>query len=412
MLKKTPGTGDGYRAPRSGELMTNTNLAATFRALAKSGKAGFYTGRIAEAIVKVCRDQGGLLELADLEKHMALGTQTTDPISLRISSHNNGVSNGATDNRSASEADDVDLWEHPPNGQGIIALMALGILAHLEDSGSIPPLTPSNHNSPEVLHAIIESLRIAFADGRWWVCDPDHFQIPIAELTSKAYSAERAKLFNPKQANGSLQHGDPSPAHQHCDTVYFCVTDRWGNGISFINSNYDGFGTGIIPSGCGFTLQNRGANFDLQEGHPNVLAPDKRPYHTIIPAMVTNASDGSLNTVYGVMGGFMQPQGHVQVLLNMLRFGMNPQTALDAPRICISAFETAGGGDGTVWLEEGIDEHTVNELRRLGHTVEVVTEHKRSVFGRGQVIRCSRDDGKLVYSGGSDLRGDGAVHAA
>ena len=206
-----------------------------------------------------------------------------------------------------------------------------------------------------------------------------------------------------------IHHG--SPAHSSSDTVYFSVADSEGNGISFINSNYTGFGTGIIPAGCGFTLQNRGANFSLANGHPNALAPGKRPYHTIIPAMVTNAADQSLHSVFGVMGGFMQPQGHVQVLLNMLVFKMNPQAALDAPRICIGSGMPDDGQvmDSTVSLEEGISEEVGQQLMEMGHTVEILRGHHRARFGRGQVIRAHTEDGQLVYSAGSDMRGDGAA---
>ncbi len=229
-------------------------------------------------------------------------------------------------------------------------------------------------------------------------------------MLSPEYLHERAKLFHSTRASVDLQHG--SPAHNHCDTVYFAVTDRWGNGMSFINSNYGGFGTGIVPAGCGFTLQNRGANFSLDAAHPNRLAPNKRPYHTIIPAMITNPSDGSLHTVYGVMGGFMQPQGHVQVLLNMLVFELNPQAALDAPRMCIGAGMPGADGtvfDRTVYLEEGIKEKVVEELRGMGHRVQVVGGYQRGLFGRGQVIRAHSEEGQIVYSAGSDPRGDGAA---
>lgn len=283
--------------------------------------------------------------------------------------------------------------------------MALGILEELERAGKIPKFTEAQHNSPEYLHAIIESLRIAFADASWWVSDPDVEKVPSQELLSQAYLAERAKLFNADKASDILDHG--SPAHNHCDTVYFAVTDKEGNGISFINSNYSGFGTGIIPKGCGFTLQNRGANFSLSPGHPNALGPRKRPYHTIIPAMITNVSDGSLHSVYGVMGGFMQPQGHVQVLLNMLAFNYTPQAAMDAPRVCIASAPPELPQDRTVYVEEGISDETVAGLEQLGHKVEVVKGWERGIFGRGQIIRCHYDDGKLVYSAGSDLRGDG-----
>jgi gamma-glutamyltranspeptidase / glutathione hydrolase len=260
------------------------------------------------------------------------------------------------------------------------------------------------------LHAAIESLRIAFADANWWVADPNEAKVPTRDLISSKYLAERAKLFSPTSASSGIDHG--SPAHNHSDTVYFAVTDSDGNGISFINSNYAGFGTGIIPEGCGFTLQNRGANFVLgPPDHPNILAPRKRPYHTIIPALLTNADDGTLHTVYGVMGGFMQPQGHVQVLLNMLVFGLNPQAALDAPRFCIGAGLPDHGevADATVYLEEGIHSDVVKGLQDLGHQVKVVKGYERALFGRGQVIRRHIDDGVLVWSGGSDLRGDGSA---
>jgi gamma-glutamyltranspeptidase/glutathione hydrolase len=209
-----------------------------------------------------------------------------------------------------------------------------------------------------------------------------------------------------------MDHG--SPAHNHSDTVYFAVTDKQGNAISFINSNYTGFGSAIIPKGYGFTLQNRGANFNLEPEHPNVLAPGKRPYHTIIPAMITNVHDGSLHSVYGVMGGFMQPQGHVQVLLNMLTFGLNPQQALDAPRVCIGAgFPDEGKVlDMTVYLEEGIGEEVRDQFKGMGHEAEIVEGYGRSLFGRGQLIRSNFDDGMQVFSAGSDLRGDGAAFPA
>lgn len=376
-------------------------LARTFRTLAAEGKKGFYEGRIAQALVKVVQDLGGYLTLDDLKYHAEIGSQEVDAISLKFSGQGVGEKQG--DNESHQG---VQVWEHPPNGQGIVALMALGILEELERTGKIPRFTEAQHNSAEYLHAVIESLRIAFADANWWVTDPDVEKVPTQELISRSYLAERAKLFDPNKACDVIDHG--SPAHNHSDTVYFAVTDREGNGISFINSNYDSFGTCIIPEGCGFTLQNRGANFSLQEGHPNVLAPRKRPYHTIIPAMITNL-DGSLHSVYGVMGGFMQPQGHVQVLLNMLAFKFNPQAALDAPRICIGAGTPAVGKtpDGTIYVEEGISEEAVAGLRKLGHKVEVLTGYQRRMFGRGQLIRCHYDDGKLVYSAGSDPRGDG-----
>lgn len=393
MLKKDPSASDGYRAPKAGELMHNPNLARTFRTLGREGKKGFYTGRIADEIVKVVQDLGGHLECEDLLHHLELGTERVDPISLTF-------------------RDEVELWEHPPNGQGIVALMALGILEELEKNGTIPRFEEMSHNSTAYIHAVVEALHIAFADAVWWVTDPNEVTVPVKSLLANEYLAERSKLFDPKKASHVQHHG--GPAFNHSDTVYFAVSDRGGNAISFINSNYGGFGMAAIPHGCGFTLQNRGANFSLDPDHPNVLAPRKRPYHTIIPAMVTNAADGSLHSAYGVMGGFMQPQGHVQVLLNMLAFKHSAQTALDAPRICIGAGMPDQGEvmDQVLYLEEGVGEEVREQLQKMGHNAQIVKGAQRSLFGRGQLIRCTVEDGRVVYSAGSDLRGDGAAFPA
>ncbi|KAJ5770029.1 uncharacterized protein N7511_002080 [Penicillium nucicola] len=405
MLKVDPSAKDGVRSPLPGEIMKNPTLAKTFRVLAAEGKKGFYEGRVAEQIVKVVQDLGGYMTLEDLAYHSKVGTQEVDAISLDFTGQD--IVSKATPGTDGEANQGVTIWEHPPNGQGIVALIALGIMEELEKAGKIPKFTEAQHNSAEYLHAVIESLRIAFADAAWWVTDPDVERVPSQGLLAREYLAERAKLFQPDRAADIMDHG--SPAHNHCDTVYFAVTDSEGNGISFINSNYAGFGTAIIPAGCGFTLQNRGANFSLQEGHPNALAPRKRPYHTIIPALITNISDGSLHSVYGVMGGFMQPQGHVQVMLNMLAFGYHPQAALDSPRFCLAA-PTDESTDRTVWVEEGISNEAVEGLRRLGHKIQILTGWERAAFGRGQIIRSYYDDGKLVYGAGSDMRGDGMAY--
>ena len=413
MLKTDPKARDGKRAPLPGELFYNPTLAHTFRLLAKHGKKGFYEGSVAEELVKVVQDLGGHISLEDLKHHAQFGSQEVDAISLVFKGQNVGNVHDESDiEREREDKNGVEIWEHPPNGQGIVALMALGILEELERTGKVNTFQENEHNSADYLHALIEALRIAFADANWWVTDPDVEKVPTKELISRKYLAERAKLFDPKKACNCIDH--VSPAHNHSDTVYFAVTDKEGNGISFINSNYGGFGTCIIPRGCGFTLQNRGANFTLIDGHPNVFAPRKRPYHTIIPALITNPSDQSLHSVYGVMGGFMQPQGHVQVLLNMLTFKYNPQAALDAPRICIGAGTPDQGKtlDRTVFLEEGISEYVAEKLRAMGHDVEIVTGQSRGLFGRGQIIRCHVEDGQYVYSGGSDPRGDGAAFPA
>ncbi|KAL2127653.1 hypothetical protein VTI74DRAFT_10364 [Chaetomium olivicolor] len=408
MLKADPSAPDGVRAPKVGDIIKLPNLARTFRTLATEGKKGFYSGRIAEEIIKVVQDLGGHLELADLHHHLETGSEPVDPISLKFRGQGTGSSG-------------VELWEHPPNGQGIVALMALGILQELESHGKIPTFTAADHNTAPYLHAIIEALRIAFADASWFVTDPSTNAVPSSGLISQPYLAQRASLFDPSRASDILSHGEPfpSPALRSSDTVYFAVTDAAGNAISFINSNYGGFGTAIIPRGCGFTLQNRGANFSLDRRHPNVLAPRKRPYHTIIPGLVTNLADGSLHSVFGVMGGFMQPQGHVQVLLGQLVGGLNPQQALDAPRVCIGAGMADVGDvyDRTVYVEEGMPEETVQGLRELGHKVVVLGGwggKGRQMFGRGQIIRWTVDevDGTGVWSAGSDMRGDGAAYPA
>ncbi|ATY58390.1 acylase ACY 1 [Cordyceps militaris] len=410
MLKRDPAAADGVRAPRTGEIMKNPALANTFRTLAEKGKQGFYTGRIAEELVKVVQDLGGYLELDDLKHHGDLGSEPVEPVSIKF--YGQGLASESAD-------EGIELWEHPPNGQGIVALMALGIIQELEKAGKIPTFTPDDFNSAPYLHAIIEALRLSFADGNWYVTDPNVTKVPIAGMISEEYLAGRAKLFDPSKVCEGITKGQPpftSPALQSSDTVYFTVADAAGNAASFINSNYDGFGSGIIPHGCGFTLQNRGANFSLRSDHPNRLEPGKRPYHTIIPAMATNISDGSLHSSFGVMGGFMQPQGHVQVLLGQVVGRLDPQQALDAPRICIGA-GLAGPDETSDWVvhvEEGIPEATIEALRRLGHQVKVLRGAERSLFGRGQIIRQLVDpvDKTPLWSAGSDPRGDGAAYPA
>ncbi|KAF4984718.1 hypothetical protein FZEAL_159 [Fusarium zealandicum] len=407
MLKKDTAAKDSVRAPRPGEILKNPTLAKTFRTLATEGKEGFYTGRIAEELVKVVQDLGGRLELDDLKHHLETGTETTQPISVKF--RGQGLASKDADGG-------VELWEHPPNGQGIVAIMALGIIEQLEKQGKIPAFSPEDFNSTPYLHAIIEALRLGFTDASWFVTDPNVTKVPTEGLISEKYLAERAKVFDPAKAHDALQPGNPpfvSPALQSSDTVYFTVTDSAGNAASFINSNYGGFGTSIIPKGCGFTLQNRGANFSLDAKHPNKLEPRKRPYHTIIPGMTTNLKDGSLHSTFGVMGGFNQPQATVQVLLGQAVFKLNPQQALDAPRICIGAGMPDEGNvlDWTVHVEEGISEEVVEGLRKLGHKVVVLKGWKRAMFGRGQIIRYTVDpDGTPVWSAGSDGRADGGAY--
>ncbi|KAK0615295.1 nucleophile aminohydrolase [Bombardia bombarda] len=408
LLKKDSKAERGYRAPRAGELYGNPLLAETFRRLAEHGKRGFYEGPVAEAVIEVVRSLGGYLTLDDLKSHGEMGSEITEPVSLRLWQ------------LADEEHQEIDLWEHPPNGQGIVALMALGILQAFERDGKIRRYGSRDHNSIEYLHALIEALKIAFSDGSWFITDP-HSSEPVTtqSLISDEYLSSRAKLFSPSTVTTDLTPG--SPAHKTSDTVYLAVTDPEGNACSFVNSVADTFGSRIVPAGTGFVLQNRGAGFHLNPAHPNAYAPNKRPYNTIIPAMVTNASDGSLNTVLGVMGGAMQPQGHVQVLLNMVMFGMNPQEALDAPRVCIGvalpgkSTDPGKKVDRTVYVEEGIAEKTVRGLEGMGHEVKRVEDWNRALFGRGQVIRVKTGEvegvKERVYSAGSDGRGDGAAVA-
>ncbi|XP_033004073.1 glutathione hydrolase-like YwrD proenzyme [Lacerta agilis] len=301
----------------------------------------------------------------------------------------------------------LHVWEIPPNGQGITALLALNILENFN-------LKEMGHNTARYLHVLIEAVKISFADTLWFCADPEKVAVPTAKLLSKPYARDRSKLIDLQRATAKYNQGNPFPVGS--DTVYFTVVDTQGNACSFINSNYMGFGTGLVPDGCGFTLQNRGANFSLQPGHPNCLAPRKRPYHTIIPALATDADSGELLCSFGVMGGFMQPQGHVQVLLNMLEFGMNPQEALDVPRFCVEYDKKVDAW--LVSLEDGIPRHIAEALIAKGHTAMApVTGHSRSMFGRGQII--TKGDwwrhwrilpsSSNVFWAGSDPRADGCA---
>ena len=358
------------RAPRAGEIFRNPGLAKSLSLIARENKQGFYQGQIAEAIASVIKEAGGCLSEDDLEAH---ASTWESPISVNYRG--------------------LRVYECPPNGQGITALIALNLLEGF-DLSSLPSL------SIERMHFMIEVMRLAFADARWYVADPAFSKIPVEGLLSKEYANERRKLINNKRATIEPKRGTPVASS---NTVYLSVVDGSGNACSFINSNYWGFGTGIVPKGWGFTLQNRGHNFSLDPGHPNVLAPRKRPYHTIIPAMVTRESDDSLYASYGVMGGFMQPQGHVQVLSALVDDGLDPQSALDLPRFCIDV-EKAGG---RVAIEEGMPMKTIEGLAKLGHAIYKVTGYERSLFGRGQIIL--RDTETGVLCAGSDPRADGCA---
>jgi gamma-glutamyltranspeptidase/glutathione hydrolase len=293
------------------------------------------------------------------------------------------------------------VFECPPNGQGLAALLALNLLEGF-DLAALPPL------SAERLHLEIEAMRLAFADARRFVADPDASPAPLAGLLSPAYTAQRRRLIDMERCLPLAQAGTPPDSS---DTVYLSVVDGEGNACSFINSNYLGFGTGIVPRGWGFSLQNRGYNFSLDAAHPNALGPGKRPYHTIIPAMATHAASDELYASFGVMGGFMQPQGHMQVFTALVDDALDPQAALDRPRFCIEPDDSLlpGGGAqrGSVSLEEGIPLSVMARLAELGHPVTPVSGMGRSLFGRGQII--CRDPQSGVLCAGSDPRADGCA---
>lgn len=356
------------RGPRAGEVFRNPGLARTLRAISAGGKEAFYRGAIADAIVAVVRAAGGRLSAKDLADH----TSAWDtPISVTYR--------------------EVRVWECPPNGQGLAALLALNILEGF-DLAETQPL------SAQRLHLVIEALRLAFADARHYVADPAFADIPLEDLLSKEYAARRRAGIDVSRAAQDVVHGAP---YRASDTVYLSVVDGQGNACSFINSNYMGFGTGIVPAGYGFSLQNRGAGFTLQPGHFNALAPGKRPYHTIMPALATDAANDELYACFGVMGGFMQPQGHVQVLLALVDDGADAQAALDRPRLMIPVENEPG----PVMLEEGIANETAAALAQMGHALQMVSGYERVIFGRGQIIR--RDPETGVLSAGSDPRADG-----
>jgi gamma-glutamyltranspeptidase/glutathione hydrolase len=358
------------RAPKAGEVFRNPGLARSFREIAKGGADAYYKGEIAKAIAETVQKAGGVMTGDDLAAHE---TTWHEPIGV--------------DYRG------VRVWECPPNGQGIACLLALNILEGF-DVASI------RAESAQRLHLLIEAMRVAFADTSWYVADPKFSKVPVKELLSKDYAAQRRKIINPDKATLDTNHGSPVAG---TDTVYFCVVDGQGNACSFINSNYQSFGTGIVPSGWGFALQNRGNCFSTDPNHPNAVAPRKRPYHTIIPGMMTRA-DGSLYAPFGVMGGYMQPQGHMQVAVAMLDDGLEPQEALNRLRFQIEP----AAASGLLNLEEGIGEEVVAKLREMGHPIKaVVSGYNRATFGRGQIIR--RDPQSGVLWAGSDPRADGCA---
>ncbi len=358
--------------PGEGDIFRNPLLANTYRRIAKEGAKGFYEGPVAAAIEAIVKKHGGYITAQDLAEHRA---EFVDPVGVDYRGHT--------------------LWELPPNGQGIAALQMLRILEPYD-------LASMGHNSAEALHLLVEAKKLAFEDRARYYADPAFADVDVKRLVSREYAAERRKLIDPKKAQASYAPGEG--VLEHGDTTYLCVVDKHRNMVSLIQSNYTGFGSGLVPEGTGFTLQNRGNLFSMEEGHPNVYAPGKRPFHTIIPAMVSGP-DGRPCFAYGVMGGAMQPQGHVQVLVNLIDFGMNVQEAGDAAR-----FRHGGSSQptdermtdgGVLYLESGVSPDVAAALGKLGHKVA----ETNGGYGGYQGIWVDWKRGVLL--GGSESRKDG-----
>jgi gamma-glutamyltranspeptidase/glutathione hydrolase len=366
----------GGEAPRKGEVFRNPNLASTLRLLAEEGRDAFYRGEIAYKIVEFLREQGGFLEFEDFEEHTSTWVE---PVSVSYRGH--------------------DVWELPPNGQGIAALQMLGILEGFD-------LAAAGFGSADHLHLLTEAKKLAFEDRARFYADMDFVDVPVAALLSEEYAAKRRALIDPEEAGATFEAGNP--ALEEGDTIYLTTADGDGNMVSLIQSNYRGMGSGMAPPGLGFILQDRGELFDLEEGRANTYAPGKRPFHTIIPAFVTR--DGKPWLSFGVMGGGFQPQGHVQILVNLIDFGMNTQEAGDAPRIAhYGSSEPTGEereGVGTISLESGFDPGVIAELEERGHVVR----NQRGGYGGYQAIRVEHTEDGRVYYGASESRKDG--HAA
>ncbi len=351
------------RSPHAAELFRNPEFARTLQTIADSGYDAFYLGDIGRQIAAAVQADGGVLTQDDLTAYQA---EWVEPISVAY-------------------RDGFVFHEIPPNGQGLTALLALNIARQFD----LPGL---GYGTADYYHALIEAMKLAFADAHATIADPRQVNVPIAALLSDSYTQSRFGLIQPGRA---LQPTPGSP-QTHGDTVYLTVADGQGNMVSWIQSLYMGFGSGITAGHTGVQLQNRGANFSLEPGHPNEAAPGKRPYHTIIPGFITK--DGQAWSSFGVMGGFMQPQGHLQVGVNLIDFGMDPQTALDAPRF--NWLENK-----QVALETAVSDDIRHNLAQRGH--ELWEKGKPLHYGGGQVI--VRDPASGVLIGGSEPRNDGTA---
>ena len=361
------------RPPQIGEILRNPDLARSLCRVADEGRDAFYCGPIADRIVTYSEEIGGLIALEDLAAHTSTWVE---PVSIRYRGY--------------------EVWELPPNTQGIAALQMLAILEGYE-------LNSLGPQSADYLHLLIETKKLVYEDRARYYADPAFAHVPVESLLSPEYVRERRSRINPERAARNVHAEDPELTRG--DTVYLTVVDEGRNAVSFIQSIYDNFGSGVVPPGTGFAMQNRGSLFHLDPTHANVLEPGKRPFHTIIPAFVTRDDHPVFS--FGVMGGDMQPQGHVQVLVNWIDFGMDVQEAGDAPRARHVGSSTPTGDapsdGGSVRLELGFPETAIEGLRRRGHRVEV--RPFGSNFGGYQGIWIDPESGLL--HGGSDPRKDG-----
>ncbi|MFQ5707800.1 MAG: gamma-glutamyltransferase [bacterium] len=375
VLQKWPGFKETYmpngRAPRKGEIFKNPNLGNTLEKIAKGGRDVFYKGDIARTIDAFMKRVGGFLSYKDLADHHS---EWVEPVSTSYRGY--------------------DIWELPPNGQGIAALQILNILEGFD-------LKAMGFGSADYIHHFVEAKKLAFEDRAKFYADPDFNTIPVKQLISKEYAAERRKLIDPRRAAPSYEAGNP--ALYAGDTIYLTTADSEGNMVSLIQSNYRGMGSGLSPDGLGFIFQDRGELFDLEEGHFNTYAPHKRPFHTIIPAFITK--DGKPFMSFGVMGGATQPQAHVQIVVNIVDFGMNLQEAGDAPRMLHQGSSQPTGekmtDGGHVYLETGVPYESIRELVERGHDVG----YNVGSYGGYQAIRYDWEN--KVYYGASESRKDG-----
>lgn len=358
------------RPPRKGDVFRNPYLANTLEKIAQGGRDAFYKGEVAHTIAAFMKEQGGFLSYRDLAEHHS---DWIEPVSTNYRGY--------------------DVWELPPNGQGIAALQMLNILEGYDFS-------KISWGSPEHIHYFVEAKKLVFEDRARFYADPDFNKIPLKGLLSKEYAAERRRLIG-ERASTRLEAGNP--ALHEGDTIYLTVADRDGNMVSLIQSNYRGMGSGMVPPGLGFMLQNRGQLFTLEEGQFNTYAPHKRPFHTIIPGFITK--NGRPWVSYGVMGGEFQPLGHVQIVMNLIDFGMNLQEAGDAPRIGHTGSSEPTGerstDGGWVQLESGYSYDTIRALMQRGHKVQFAL----GVYGGYQAIMC--DSTRGIYIGASESRSDG-----